>query len=60
MIRTILGNFVVSDQIPEGTIYLVPPVEHVVVTIESTGEIKEYLQWDAKQGGVIFNIGGSK
>ncbi len=53
-------NIVVDESTPAGTLYLVPPVEHVRYVIESTGEEKEYLQWGAKQAGIIFNIGKDK
>lgn len=51
---------VVSEDIPEGTIYLVPPVTFVRYENLSTGEVKEYFEFDAKQCAVIGNIGESK
>ncbi len=58
MIKTIFGPIEVNDQVPEGTLMLIPPVERVRYIIEATGEVIEYLRWNPKQGAVITNIGG--
>lgn len=58
--KTPFGTIVVSDQVPEGTIYLVPPVTLIRYSNLTTGEVKEYFEWDIKRGAVVVNIGGIK
>lgn len=57
MIKTIFGNVHLSDQIPEGVILFIPKVVTTRYVNLISGEEKTYLQWDAKHGGVMFNIG---
>jgi len=59
-IKLPFGNIVISESIPKDTIYLVPPVQHVRYENVATGEVKEYLEFNAKQGAVIVNIGGDE
>lgn len=59
-IRLPFGNIVVSDQVPKGTIYIVPPVTRVHYENLTTGEVKEYFEFDPKGCAVITNVGGAK
>lgn len=52
-----LPKIVVSESCPKDTIYLIPPVIRTRYILAATGEIKEYLEWDKKQGAVIVNVG---
>lgn len=57
MIKTIFGNVHLSDQVSEGVILFIPKVTSMHYVNLISGEEKTYLQWDAKHGGVMFNIG---
>lgn len=52
-----IPNIVVDESLPEGTLYFVPKIEHIRYVNMMTGEEKEVMQWNAKQGAVISNIG---
>lgn len=53
---TDFGKLIVSDLVPSGTILLVPPVTLERYINRHTGEVKEYLKYDAKAAGVITNV----
>ncbi len=55
-----LPNLILSDTVPEDTIYFVPSIRFESYIVESTGEVKEYMAWNPKQAAMITNIGKEK
>lgn len=50
------GKIIVSEGIPEGTIYLLPPVTLNRYLNLQTGEVKEYFSFNPAAAGIITNV----
>jgi len=57
-INTVFGNIVESTDVPEGIIFLIPPVKFTRYENIMTGEVKEVMEWNPKAAGIITNING--
>ena len=55
--QMILPKIILDENCPRGTVMLVSKVEHVIYENLLTGKVEEYLEWNAKESGIIFNIG---
>lgn len=51
-----MPKIVVDDNVPEGTILFVPPIPIKHYFNLTTGEVKEYFNFDTKAAGMITNI----
>jgi hypothetical protein len=54
---TPFGRMIISEDVPKGTILLVPPVTLNHYFNATTGEVKEYFKFDPKVTGIITGIG---
>lgn len=52
-----LPKIIAYESCPKDAIYLIPPVTVTRYVFAATGEVREFVTWNAKQGGVIMNIG---
>jgi len=55
-VDTPFGEIIACEGVPEGTILLVPPLTLNRYLNVTTGEVKEYLNFDPKAAGIITNI----
>lgn len=49
-------RIIISEAIPKGTIFLIPPINRLRYENKETGEVKEYLEFDPKAAGIITNV----
>jgi hypothetical protein len=49
--------WLIDKNCPTGTVTFIPKVEHMVYENLRTGKTEERLEWNAKESGIIFNIG---
>lgn len=54
--QILFGKVIVSEAVPPGTIYFIPPIDKKRVKLESTGEEIEVCIWTARQGAVVSGI----
>lgn len=55
-IDTPFGRIIACDDVPQGTILLVPPVILTRYLNYQTGEVKEYFKYDPAAAGIITNV----
>lgn len=50
------GRIIADESVPKDTILLIPPVNLNRYLNYSTGEVKEYLEWNPKAAGIITDV----
>ena len=55
-IDTAFGRIISSEDVPKGSILLVPPMNLTRYENAATGEVNEVLEWNPKAAGIITNI----